>query len=223
MYIQLNGQVLSYEKEGEGRPLIFLHGNGESHEIWDRMIAEMAMDYTVYAIDSRGQGGSATPKEYHYKDMAADVIALIESLHIDKPVLCGFSDGAIISLLVALKRQDLLSAIVVCGANLNPKGLTGSARREIKALYKKTSHPLVGMMLVEPDILPDALTSITIPSLVCAGSNDMVKPKETKAITEHLGNARLHIFEGETHGSYIEHTDKLAPVLRKFLNEIGLS
>ena len=97
MYIQLNGQVLSYEKEGEGRPLIFLHGNGESHEIWDRMIAEMAMDYTVYAIDSRGQGGSATPKEYHYKDMAADVIALIESLHIDKPVLCGFSDGAIIS------------------------------------------------------------------------------------------------------------------------------
>ena len=55
MYIQLNGQVLSYEKEGEGRPLIFLHGNGESHEIWDRMIAEMAMDYTVYAIDSRGQ------------------------------------------------------------------------------------------------------------------------------------------------------------------------
>ena len=79
------------------------------------------------------------------------------------------------------------------------------------------------MMLVEPDIPPDVLTSITVPSLVCAGSNDMVKPKETKAITEHLGNARLHIFEGETHGSYIEHTDKLAPVLHKFLNEIGLS
>ncbi len=223
MYIQLNGQVLSYEKEGEGRPLIFLHGNGESHEIWDRMIAEMAMDYTVYAVDSRGQGGSATPKEYHYKDMAEDVICFIESLHIENPVLCGFSDGAIITLLVALKRQDLLSAIVLCGANLSPKGLIGSARREIKSLYKKTQNPLVEMMLLEPNIAPDELRSISLPALVCAGSNDMVKPKETKAITEHLGNARLHIFEGETHGSYIEHTDKLAPVLHKFLNEIGLS
>lgn len=139
MYIQLNGQILSYEKEGEGSPIIFLHGNGETHAIWDRMIAEMSMDHTVYAIDSRGQGESATPKEYHYKDMAADVICFIESLHIEKPVLCGFSDGAIITLLVALKRQDLLSAIVLCGANLSPKGLTGSARREIKSLYKKTT------------------------------------------------------------------------------------
>ena len=33
MYIQLNGQVLSYEKQGEGRPIILLHGNGESHKI----------------------------------------------------------------------------------------------------------------------------------------------------------------------------------------------
>lgn len=76
MYIQLNGQILSYEKEGEGSPIIFLHGNGETHAIWDRMIAEMSMDHTVYAIDSRGQGESATPKEYHYKDMAATSSAL---------------------------------------------------------------------------------------------------------------------------------------------------
>lgn len=78
------------------------------------------MDHTVYAIDSRGQGESATPKEYHYKDMAADVICFIESLHIEKPVLCGFSDGAIITLLVALKRQDLLSAIVLCRSQPEP-------------------------------------------------------------------------------------------------------
>ena len=217
MYIQLNGQILSYEKEGEGSPIIFLHGNGETHAIWDRMIAEMSMDHTVYAIDSRGQGESATPKEYHYKDMAADVICFIESLHIEKPVLCGFSDGAIITLLVALKRQDLLSAIVLCGANLSPKGLTGSARREIKSLYKKTNSPLVEMMLLEPDIAPDKLRSINLPALVCAGSKDMIKPKETQTIADHLPQATLHIFEGETHGSYVEHTDKLAPVLLKFL------
>ena len=45
----------------------------------------------------------------------------------------------------------------------------------------------------------------------------MIKPKETQTIADHLPQATLHIFEGETHGSYVEHTDKLAPVLRKFL------
>ncbi len=221
MYIQLNGQILQYERTGEGRPIIFLHGNGESHEIWDKMCETMSLDYSVYAIDSRGQGGSATPKEYHYQDMADDIGLFITSLSIEKPLLVGFSDGAIIALLLAIKNQDLLSGIVLCGCNLSPKGLSGSARREIKSLYKKTKSPLVEMMMLEPNIDAGQLSSISIPALVCAGSKDMIKPKETQTIKDSLGNASLHIFEGETHGSYIEHTDKLAPVLRKFLEQIS--
>jgi pimeloyl-ACP methyl ester carboxylesterase len=220
MYIQLDGQVLQYEKEGDGSPLLLLHGNGESHEIFDGLIPELTGEHTVYAIDSRGQGGSATPKDYHYADMAADVVNFIQALHLEQPILCGFSDGAIIALLVAMSHSDLLSAIVVCGANLSPKGLTGTARREIKSLYKKTSSPLVKMMLEEPQIHPSTLGQITVPTLVCAGSKDMVKPKETQLIAEHIPGATLHIFEGETHGSYVEHSNKLAPVLKDFLSTL---
>ncbi|MCR4611432.1 MAG: hypothetical protein K5644_06005, partial [Lachnospiraceae bacterium] len=66
MLIQLDGQVLYYEKTGEGKPLIMLHGNGESHEIFDRAVDILSETYTVYAIDSRGQGQSAIPSEFHY-------------------------------------------------------------------------------------------------------------------------------------------------------------
>ena len=213
MYIQLNGQVLFYEKTGEGAPLLLLHGNGESHEIFDALIPELSKQYTVYAIDSRGQGGSATPKSYHYTDMAQDVVNFITSLEIEKPIICGYSDGGIIALMVAMEHSELLSSIVVCGANLSPTGLTGKARREIKALYKKDKNPLTAMMLEEPNISPESLTKITVPAIICAGSRDMIKPKETQAIADHIPNAKLHIFEGETHGSYVVHSHKLLSVL----------
>ena len=53
MYIQLNGQILYYEKYGEGQPFLLVHGNGETHEIFDVLIPELAEHYTVYAIFSK--------------------------------------------------------------------------------------------------------------------------------------------------------------------------
>ena len=100
MYIQLNSQVICYEKTGEGSPVILIHGNKGDHHTFDALAETMSNYHTVYAMDSRGYGESATPKEYHYKDMAEDVINLINALDIEKPYLIGFSDGGIIALLI---------------------------------------------------------------------------------------------------------------------------
>ena len=92
MYIQLNGQILYYEKYGEGQPFLLVHGNGETHEIFDVLIPELAEHYTVYAIDSRGHGLSASPKELHYMDMADDMAAFIDALELKAPLFYGFSE-----------------------------------------------------------------------------------------------------------------------------------
>lgn len=76
MYMQLNGQVIYYEKCGEGSPVILVHGNGETHKIFDVLIAELSKKHTVYAMDSRGHGQSAAVTEFHYSDMADDVFEL---------------------------------------------------------------------------------------------------------------------------------------------------
>lgn len=89
MYIQLNGQILYYEKYGEGQPFLLVHGNGETHEIFDVLIPELAEHYTVYAIDSRGHGLSASPKELHYMDMADDMAAFIDALELKAPLFYG--------------------------------------------------------------------------------------------------------------------------------------
>lgn len=219
MYIQLDGQVLYYEKQGEGSPLLLLHGNGESHEIFAEAMEPLAAAHTVYAIDSRGHGLSATPKEYHYADMAQDIVNFIQALAIPRPALYGFSDGGIVGLLVAMTHSSLLSRLIVSGANLSPKGLRSAARREIKSIFKKNSDPLTEMMLLEPSINENDLSSISVPTFVLAGEKDMVKPKETQKIAAAIPGASLRILPGEDHGSYVIHSDKLAPLLLEFLQQ----
>lgn len=58
MYITVNDTRLYYRKLGRGKPLLLVHGNGESHEIYDKILTPLSRNYTVYAIDSRGCGKS---------------------------------------------------------------------------------------------------------------------------------------------------------------------
>lgn len=217
MYIQLNSQVICYEKTGEGTPVILIHGNKGDHHTFDELIETMSMDHTVYGMDTRGHGESATPKAYHYSDMADDVINLIKALDIEMPYLLGFSDGGIIALLVAMKAGNMISGIICCGANLNPSGIHHRDLREIKKEYKRDKDPRTLLMLVEPDISPKELSTISVPAFIIAGEKDCIKEKETKKIAENIKNSRMLILSGEDHGSYIVNTDKLYPYIRDFL------
>lgn len=216
MYIQINRQILFYDKTGEGDPLLLLHGNGEDHTIFDALIPLLEKDHTVYAVDSRGHGASNPTDDYHYPGMADDIAQLITSLEIKSPVLCGFSDGGITGLLLAMHYPGLVSRLVICGANLNPQGMKRSVRHKIKQHYKKTKSLLDRMMLEEPDIDPDSLSQIQIPVLVLAGSDDIIKPAHTKLIASKLPDSQLKILPGEDHGSYIIHSSKLYPYIRDF-------
>lgn len=211
MYIQLNGQILYYEKTGEGAPVILLHGNQETHEIFNELTEVLSGSYTVYALDSRGHGLSATPPSYHYSDMALDLILFIQALEIDHPIVCGFSDGGIVALLAAISQSELFSGLIVCGANLSPKGLKGRILRKIRRHARRSGNPLDELMLMEPDISEEELSRVSVPVLVLAGAKDMVKPRETKRIASAIANATLEILPKEDHGSYVIHSTKLAP------------
>lgn len=217
MYIQLESQVINYEHTGEGRPLILLHGNGEDHHIFDELTMELSKRYEIYALDSRGQGESATPNEYHYEDMAQDVAHFIEYYNIVKPVIIGFSDGGIVALLTAIRHPDLVGELIVCGANTSPAGLTFKSRHGIKKDYKKTKSDLIGMMLREPNITDEELRSIRIPTVVIAGERDIIKPKHTQHIVDMIPEATLRVMEGEDHGSYVIHSDKLASIIKEYI------
>src|SRR5699024_4874913 len=122
MYIDVNNTKLYYEIIGKGDPLILLHGNGEDHHIFDSEVTILKDYFTCYCIDSRGHGQSMPIEKYDYQDMANDLIAFITQLNLHKVTLYGFSDGGIIGLLIA-SQTNLLSRLIISGANCNPHGL----------------------------------------------------------------------------------------------------
>ena len=212
MWVETNGLRLYCAVSGAGAPLLLLHGNGETHAIFDEAAAILAAHYTVYAVDTRGHGQSQ-PGPLHYADMAEDVAGLIAALGLERPYLCGFSDGGITALLLAASRPGLLRRLAVCGANSCPGGLKRRWRLRFWLEWKKTRSPLLRLMLDEPHITAETLGRINAPTAVLAGSRDLIRRADTRRIAAAIPNSTLRILPGETHGSYVVHSAKLAALL----------
>ena len=116
MKIRVNGAELYYEVWGQGPAIILVHGNSETHEIFDVLIPSLAKDHTVYAVDSRCHGQSENTERISYELMCDDMIQFIKKLDIRKPIFYGFSDGGVIGLMIAMKEPDLLSKLISSGA-----------------------------------------------------------------------------------------------------------
>lgn len=217
MKIKVNDIELYYEKYGTGKPIILIHGNQESHEIFDKLIEKLKSNYEVFAIDSRCHGKSENPKKISYNLMCDDIINFIKELNIEKPILYGFSDGGIIGLLVAIKEHDLLSNLIISGANITPDVFTTFDLLLTKLFYFFTRSKYIKMMLDEPNITIEDLKKITIPVHVLAGEKDIIKLEHTKLIANNIKNSTLEIIKNENHGSYIIHSDKLYEIIKKYI------
>ena len=150
--------------------------------------------------------------------MADDIIGFIEKLQIDKPIIYGFSDGGIIGLLIAIKKPQTLSKLIISGANLNPSGISKSMTAMIKLGYFFTRHKNLKIMLDEPNISVADLKKIEIPTLVLAGENDVIKRAHTQLIASNITDSTLKIIPNETHSSYVVHSKKLYHLIREFTN-----
>lgn len=213
MMCHVNHRKLYYEVYGTGKPLLLLHGNGETHKVFDKAIPLLAKGFTVYTIDSRGHGQSDAALEYHYDDFTEDIKCFIDELKLERPILYGFSDGGIVGLLLAVKFPQLLSQLIISGANTVPEGIRTGWLRLFQCINAIVKDPKMTMMLTEPNITAEMLRRIEIPTMVLAGSHDMVKRSHTKYIADSIPNSKLHILQGEGHGSYVLHSTKIAKLI----------
>lgn len=217
MIINVNGVNINYEIYGDGAAIILLHGNTETHMVFDKLIDCLKNDYRVYAIDSRCHGKSENTDKISYSLMADDVIAFIKKLDLEKPVLYGFSDGGITGLMIAVKEPDLLSKLVISGANINPKGIRKLNLLFYNIAYIVSKNKLVKMMISEPDIKPAELNKIKIPVHILAGEKDLIIKKHTRFIAKSIPDSTLEIVKNETHGSYIVNSDKIYHIIKKYI------
>lgn len=221
--IEVNGQSLFYAVEGQGKPVILIHGNGGSHndlETTSRQLAQQG--YLVYALDSRGQGANTPLPEYHYTDMAEDTYQFIQQLGISKPAVFGWSDGGIIALMTEVIHPGTFSLIVTSGANTTCTGaLDEEIFTQIFGSPDDVRPPLVQMMYDEPNMTTEELNTIQCPTLICAGEHDLILEQHTRYIAESIPNATLRIFESADHGSHIWHNRVIGDEIIKYFAEQG--
>lgn len=216
MRVTTNGVSLYYEVRGrKGPALIMLHGNGEDHRIFDRAVAYLEQVFTVYLVDSRGHGESSPVREYHYQDMVDDLSEFIRKLKLQRPAVCGFSDGAIVAIMYASQNPGSFSHLIACGANTRPETLGGFKMAIDRMGDIDRKDPKVRMMLTEPDITAEDLARIDAPTMVVAGSRDCVKRSDTEFIASSIPGAELVIMKRADHSSYIVHSTRIVDAIFK--------
>ncbi|MFC2125014.1 alpha/beta fold hydrolase [Bacteroidota bacterium] len=114
---ELNGITMYYRINGEGEPLILLHGFTQTGNVWDSMIEDLSSKYRLIIPDLRGHGRSTNPtNEFTHRQSALDVFGLLDQLGIDTFKAMGISTGGMTLLHMATTQRERVEAMVLIGA-----------------------------------------------------------------------------------------------------------
>jgi len=123
MYITLSEQNVYYQKLGEGKDFIMLHGWKQDVSTFHKVAEELKKHFTLWLIDLPGFGRSENPKkDFRVSDYADIVAEFIKFNKIEKPVLLGHSVGGRIGIVLASKYPEVLSKLILeDSAGIQPK------------------------------------------------------------------------------------------------------
>jgi pimeloyl-ACP methyl ester carboxylesterase len=102
-----------YAEAGEGPPLLLLHGWPQHFWCWRRVVPLLAGDHRLICPDLRGFGWSDAPgRGYDNETFAADAVALLDALELDRVSVIGHDWGGFTSFLLALNHPDRVRALL---------------------------------------------------------------------------------------------------------------
>ncbi|YBV97264.1 alpha/beta hydrolase [Phyllobacteriaceae bacterium JZ32] len=199
---QHDGLRLAYREQGEGDPVLLIHGFASSSYVnwvspgWFQTLTEAG--YRVIAIDDRGHGQSEKshePADYTPSLMAGDAAALLDHLGIGKAHVMGYSMGARIAAFMALEHPSHVHSLIFGGLGIgmvtgagdwepiheallaeDPATIThprGLMFRKFADQTKSDRLALAACVLTSKETLSaEAIGRITQPTLVAVGTKD---------------------------------------------------
>jgi pimeloyl-ACP methyl ester carboxylesterase len=220
-YVAHDGARIYYASFGAGSPVILLHGGLASGRYWGNQVRPLTADHhLVILIDSRGHGRSTRDgRPYTYELMASDVVAVMDALKIRRAAVAGWSDGAIIGLVMALRDPDRVTRIFAFAANMDPSGVKPDTTTnptfarfiaQAAVSYAAISptpngfadfHAAINRMWdTEPNYIAAELARITVPVAIVDGDHDeAIKRAHTEYLARSIPGARLIILPDVSH------------------------
>ena len=112
---------LSLEIEGEGYPILCLHGHPGSGRCLSVFTSHLSQRFQTLAPDLRGYGNSHSRGDFQMKDHLADLEALLDRLQIERCLLLGWSLGGILALELALRCSERFSGLILIATAARPR------------------------------------------------------------------------------------------------------
>src|SRR5579859_1629026 len=237
-YVLLDGVRTWYETHGDGQPLVLLHpgGAGVDARAFGPNLGPLAAQFLVYTPERRAHGHTAdVAGPITFDAMAGDTMAFLETVVGRRAHVVGMSDGAIVALLVALRRPDLIDRLVFVAGVFHFDGWLPHVidpRNEppefLARLYAEVSpdgaehyqvvvDKLAQMHLAEPTLTTDDLGGVSNRTLVMVGDDDEVRLEHAVAMYRAIPDAELMVVPGTSHGLLVEKPDLCNTVIVTFL------
>ena len=240
-YVESDGARIWYAAYGAGLPVILLHGGLGNSGNWGYQVpALLENDYRAIVIDSRGHGRSKRDDQpFSYELMASDVLAVMDTLQIDRAALVGWSDGACTALILADKTPERAAGVFFFACNMDPSGtkefeFTPTVQRcfsrHVKDYQQLSSTPgkfdefseAVGLMQkTQPNYSADDLARIQVPvTIVHSEHDEFIKREHAEYLTRTIPNAEFVDLPGVSHFAPLQSPEQFNSAVLAFLRKV---
>lgn len=211
-YVPVNDLEMYYESNGEGQPLVLLHGAFSAiGTSFGELLPGFAEGRQVVALELQGHGHTADiDRPLSYEAMADDVVAAIDELGLGRVDLFGYSMGAFVALLVANRSPASVRKLVFMSgtytmSGVHPGLMDGLGKMTPEMMHGSPFHDEYLRIAPRPEDFPtlfakktamdkafhdlrdEDIRAIQAPTLVIIGDSDLVRPEHAVEMFRLLG------------------------------------
>ena len=239
-HVEHDGARIWYASFGAGPPVILLHGGLGHGGNWGYQVPGLVRaGYRAVVIDSRGHGRSTRDERpFRYEVMASDVLAVMDALRLERASFVGWSDGACIALVLAMKAPARAERVFFFACNMDPSGtkefefgplVRRCFGRHVKDYADLSATPerfdafsdAVGeMMKTQPNASAGELAAIRVPVAVVLGEHDeFIKREHAEYLARTIPGAELTILSDVSHFAPLQRPEAFNRTLLAFLGK----
>jgi pimeloyl-ACP methyl ester carboxylesterase len=235
-HVELGGVRTWYGEQGAGDPLVLLHPGLVDARAFGANLAVWSARFHTFTPERRGHGHTPDVEgPLTFEQMAADTAGFIETVVGGPTRLLGVSDGAIVALVTAVRRPDLVTRLVAISGPAHHHGWlpqaidpANQAPAFMHQAYGEVSpdgiehYPVVlakmaQAHLVEPTLGPADLARIACRTLVMLGDDDEVHLEHAVELYRALLRGELAVVPGTSHGLLVEKPELCDRIILDFL------